>query len=93
MNTKNQKKRAVIDRMDAQRATLLVGDEETERTVLVENLPQGAKEGMWLTLEETEEDLLHIQIDEEETVRRKKLMKQKLDKLRQRSKGSKFRRL
>jgi hypothetical protein len=37
--------RAVIDRIEAESAILLVGDREHERRVPVDDLPEGAKEG------------------------------------------------
>lgn len=43
--------RAVIDRIvDGTHAVLLVGEEETELVMPVNNLPAGAREGTWLSL-------------------------------------------
>lgn len=80
-------KKAVIDRIvDGQLAILLVGEDETERTVSVAELPEGANEGVWLILHEDG----RIEIDQEETTRTDNRIQNKLAMLRSKQ-GSKFR--
>jgi hypothetical protein len=41
---------AVVDRIEGDRAVLLVGDDEAEHLVAASDLPEGATEGSWLTV-------------------------------------------
>ena len=81
--------KAVIDRIvDDKYAVLLVGENETEVTIFKEVLPDGAKEGTWLKVVLTDGKLEKIDIDTTETASREIEIKNKMDKLRQKSKSN-----
>ncbi|GAK14422.1 DUF3006 domain-containing protein [Geomicrobium sp. JCM 19039] len=81
---------AVIDRIeDSIHAVLLVGEDEKERIVSVEALPDGVKEGEWLQLTIDDDQVTHIQQDREETERRESRIKNKMQQLQQK-KGNRF---
>lgn len=67
--------KAVIDRIvDGKHAVLLVGDEETEQIVPLNNLPDGVKEGIWLIVN----DNGSFEIDLEKTERTSSRIKDKM---------------
>jgi len=72
------KQYVVIDVISSDMATLLVGEEEKEWVVRVDELPGDSKEGDWLILND-EGNLLH---SPEMTKERKKKIRRKLDYLR-----------
>lgn len=77
--------KAVIDRIEEGKwAVLLVGQEQTERIVPVEQLPEDAMEGSWLRLQLDEETIRGIVVDAEETSALRSRMASKLDQLRSR---------
>ncbi|MCD8501611.1 MAG: DUF3006 domain-containing protein [Bacillaceae bacterium] len=56
--------KAVIDRVvDGDKVVLLVGNEETELVLGKEQLPEGAKEGMWVTVSLEGDKVKSITID------------------------------
>lgn len=74
--------KAVVDRIvDGQTAVLLVGDDEREMPVPVATLPAGAGEGSWLLFHPLDGSL---ELDEEETARRRAAIQDKLSRLRRR---------
>lgn len=79
--------KAVIDRIvDGKHAVLLVGEDETERVLPVENLPDGAREGIWVILHEDGS----IVVDEAQTDLVKSRIQEKMALLRSKQ-NSKFR--
>lgn len=82
-------KKAVVEKIGTDLVTLLIGEEEQERIVSMEELPSGIKEGDWVTvtLDETGR-LITIQIDEQETLLAKNRIQDKMDALRSRSKSN-----
>ena len=77
--------RASIDRIvDRRHAVLLVGDGPTERIVPVTQLPEGAREGMWLRVRFDGDDLVEAAIDEEYTEEVTERIKGKMDQLKSR---------
>ena len=76
------KMKAVIDRFEADKAVLLVGEEQDALVVPRKSLPQGVKEGHWLKVDVEDDRVLSAEIDEEETARAKERIKEKLAKLR-----------
>ena len=76
-------KKAVIDRIeDNTWAVLLIGQEQTEKIVPVEQLPKEAKAGTWLRLRLEEDKIQEIIVDAEETTALRGRVASKLDKLR-----------
>lgn len=73
--------KAVIDRFEESQAVLLVGEQERKLIVSRKDLPRGAKEGSWLKIELEGERLLSAMIDEDETVRAKQRIADKLERL------------
>ena len=83
--------RAVIDRIvDDTTAVLLIGPEETEKQVRVEDLPEGAAEGDWLILDVDQDPFTIVDIDTELTDARRAAIDDKLDRIRQRQTGNRF---
>jgi predicted O-methyltransferase YrrM len=79
------KEKAVIDRIvDGQHAVLLVGEDEIERVVPVDQLPPGAVEGAWLQLLIEDGRLVEATLDAEETEGTKQRIDDKMAQLRAR---------
>ncbi len=77
--------KAVIDRIvDGKQAVLHVGDRETEWILPVNELPAGAKEGIWLRVGVDGNRLVDIEIDEQETGQRAAGISEKMRMLRER---------
>ncbi len=57
--------KAVIDRIENDLAILLVGDQEIQVDIPVSLLPDGAKEGSWLTID------MKLDLDAEQQQRKK----------------------
>jgi hypothetical protein len=77
--------RAVLDRVEEGRhAVLLVGTEARELILPAEQLPEGAREGMWLRLTLEGDAVVELAIDVAETATRGARIEQKLDRLRSR---------
>ena len=75
--------KAVVDTISEDMVTLLVGEEEQVVIVDISSLPAGAREGGWLTRRNNGTFVL----DKEETKKRRKRVKGKLDMLREQTKG------
>jgi hypothetical protein len=83
--------RAVIDRIvGGTTAVLLIGPEETEKHVAVEDLPEDAAEGDWLILDVDHDPFDIVSIDTELTDARRAAIDEKLDHIRQRQTGNRF---
>jgi hypothetical protein len=83
--------RAVIDRMvDGTTAVLLIGPEETEKHVAVDDLPEGTVEGDWLILDVDQDPFQIVGLDTELTEARRAAIHEKLDRIRQRQTGDRF---
>jgi predicted O-methyltransferase YrrM len=80
------KEKAVIDRIvDGQHAVLLVGEDEIERVIPVEQLPEQAAEGVWLQVRFEGNRLVEATVDMEETGRTQQRIDEKMSQLRGRS--------
>ena len=78
-------KTAVIDRIvDGSKAVLLVGEEEDELVVAVDELPPQAKAGQWLRVRLEGDRLVAAAIDQAETAQVEARIDDKLARLRQR---------
>ena len=85
--------RAVIDRVvDGVTAVLLIGPDETEKHVPVDDLPEGAAEGDWLILDVDQDPFQIVGIDTELTDARRAAINEKLDRIRHRQTGNRFNR-
>ena len=74
--------KAVVDRIvDGVHAVLLVGEEEAERVVAVDALPQGVAEGTWLWVRFHGDQLVEAEIDHQETQATRARIKAKLELL------------
>ncbi|MBF8304385.1 MAG: hypothetical protein HW399_760 [Dehalococcoidia bacterium] len=73
--------KAAIDRIDEGIVVLLVGPEERELAVPVGQLPPGVQAGDWLRVTIVNGQLKQVELDREETKRRRERIKAKLDKL------------
>ena len=80
MNTEKKDRFAVIDSISDGVGTLLVGEDERKIIVGLDLLPGGAKEGDWLEITDKGNFLAAPEVTE----KRKKVMKSKLDMLRNR---------
>lgn len=87
------KKKGVIDRIEDQKlAVILLENEGIEFVVEKERLPEEAKEGTWLFISVENEEITHMTIDESKTNQTLLDAQTKLDRIRDKSKGSKFKR-
>jgi hypothetical protein len=78
-------RKAVIDRVeDGKWAVLLVGRDELEKIIHVDQLPQGARAGLWLKVRLEEDRVSDIEMDEAETRAAQARVSSKLEMLRQR---------
>jgi hypothetical protein len=77
------KTKAVIDRFEADKAVLLVGEEEDKLIIPRVSLPPGAKEGQWLQIDVEDDRVLAASLDENETKKAKERIAEKLARLRQ----------
>jgi hypothetical protein len=79
------RQKAVIDRIvDGQHAVVLVGEEEREIILPVEQLPAGIGAGIWLQVELEDDLITEITIDPEETARVERRIAGKMALLRRR---------
>ncbi len=75
--------KAVIDQIvEGKKAVLLIGDKEELWTVDLGQLPEGVKEGTWLSVEIVEDVISILNVDHEESERAKKRVTEKLEELR-----------
>jgi len=80
-----RRQKAVIDRIeDGKYAVLLVGSRQVEKSIPVEQLPEGARAGSWLKVRVTDDSVKDILVDEEETQAARARVQTKLDMLRNR---------
>lgn len=79
--------RAVVDRIVAGIAVVLVGESETEYQVPVSTLPDGARAGSWLRVVVGDMGITAMSIDAEETANVQSRIEEKLNRLRQRGRG------
>lgn len=59
------KTKAVVDRVEAGKAVVLVGDEEERLVVPMASLPAGTKEGTWLEVDVEDDRILSAKLDPE----------------------------
>jgi len=74
--------KAVIDRFEGDRAVLLLNDGQEQIIAFRKVLPTEAKQGDWLQIEIKNEEVVTAVIDEEETIRAKQRIAEKLAKMR-----------
>jgi len=86
-------KKGIIDRIeDDKTAVILVETENSEYVVPKKILPGGAKEGSWLSFTVHNQEIINIEIDQIKTAETLYHAKNQLDRIRKKSKGSKFKR-
>ena len=76
------KVKAVIDRFEGDKAVVLVGEEQDRLVVPRAELPNDAKEGDWLIADVEDDRILSAELDQDETVRAKERIAEKLARLR-----------
>ncbi|GKV67282.1 MULTISPECIES: DUF3006 domain-containing protein [unclassified Sporosarcina] len=82
-----------IDRMeDGRFAVLLVEDTGEEFIADVTALPEGAKEGVYVTITLVDDKITELVINRQETEVMEKKIEEQLKKVKSRSKGSRFKR-
>ncbi|WP_026672099.1 DUF3006 domain-containing protein [Alkalihalobacterium bogoriense] len=82
-----------IDRIvDQQNAVIVIEQLKKEITVPILSLPQGSKEGSWLTFELTNQKAGNFKLQSEITFEKNKVIEEKLDQLRAKRTTSKFQR-
>jgi hypothetical protein len=80
---KPRRQKAVIDRIEEGKwAVLLVGREQRERVVPLEELPEGMQTGAWLKVRLGEQGVEDVVVDEEETAKVRGRVESKLEQLR-----------
>ncbi|MDQ0255451.1 hypothetical protein J2S74_002833 [Evansella vedderi] len=78
--------KAVIDRIvDDKYAVIIVGDEENEHVIPLEQVVDGAKEGTWLHVVIKNNKIIEMLIDQETTNSTKRRIQNKMELLRRRS--------
>lgn len=73
--------KAVIDRIENDIVTLLVGEKDDEYEIEVSQLPTGATEGYWLLVEIDGSKIGKIELDKDETVAVEKRISEKRARL------------
>jgi hypothetical protein len=76
------KTKAVIDRIDSEKATILVGDDQERLVITKSLLPPGSKEGDWLKVDIEDDHIFKVEKDKETTAQSKSRIASKLDQLR-----------
>lgn len=85
--------RGVIDRMtDQNKAVILIESTKEELVISQDELPQGAQAQDWVILKREAETYKVIAIDEQQTKQQAEKIQSLQEKLRARSRGSKFKR-
>ena len=85
--------KGVLDRFtDNNQAVILIEEINKELVISRDQLPTGAKESDWLTLNKTDDTFKVISIDREKTEREMQRSLNFRDQLRAQSKGSRFKR-
>lgn len=85
--------KGVIDRIEGNTATILIESEGRELTLKAEELPEGATEDTWLSLETEDEKVVSVEIDEKETEERKESAEDMMRRLREDSGTTEFERV
>jgi nitrogen regulatory protein PII-like uncharacterized protein len=70
--------KATIDRFEADKAVLIVGENEEEYIVPRSSLPRGVVQGLWLLVEVENNHVINAIVDEDETVKVKKRIVEKI---------------
>ncbi|UOE96248.1 DUF3006 domain-containing protein [Alkalihalobacillus sp. LMS39] len=82
-----------IDRIvDQQNAVIVIEQLKKEITVPILSLPQGSKEGSWLTFELTNHKAVNFQLQTDITIEKNKTVEEKLNRLRAKRTTSQFQR-
>jgi hypothetical protein len=81
---------AIVDRITDGLAVILVGDEETEHHVPVEELPAGVAEGTVVAVRLRDDRLEVMHAEPGETERQRVEMRERLSRLRQERGGGRF---
>lgn len=84
--------KGMVDRYEGEQAVILAVETNQEWIVQKSDLPAGCEKGTWLSFEEKEEGLSHLQIEFGLTQEKKQSAENLLQSIRSRSKGSKFKR-
>lgn len=85
--------KGVLDRFaDLDQAVLLVEELDKEFVLKVSDFPAGSKPGMWFDIELINNEVETLVINKEKTNKEFQRSADLMEKLRERSKGSKFRR-
>lgn len=80
-----RRQKAVIDRIEEGKyAVLLVGNKQVEKSIPVEQLPEGARAGSWLKVRVTDDGVRDMLVDETETQAAQERVRSKLEMLRDR---------
>jgi hypothetical protein len=78
----DREQKAVVDRFEAGKAVLLVGEREEQLVVDRGQLPAGTREGDWLRVEVTDDVLIRAEADRAETKAASERIAAKLERLR-----------
>ncbi|SES29464.1 DUF3006 domain-containing protein [Salipaludibacillus aurantiacus] len=82
-----------LDRIeDGKFGVILVEDIGKEYMVPKNNLPDGAREGMWLTVTIEDEEVKSIEINRTKTIGLQQKIDSQMERIRKKKKGSKFKR-
>lgn len=85
--------KAVLDRIvDQQHAVILAETIGEDYIVPVDRLPSGAQEGSWLLVDCSDGEVVNITLDSHTTASREKEVAETLNRLKKKSRGSKFKR-
>ncbi len=86
-------KKGVIDRIEDEKyAVILVETEGSEYVVLKDRLPEGAKEGSWLKFTVVKQEITQMKLEQHQTDVAHRNAKDQLNRIRKKSKGSKYKR-
>ncbi|MGM8215948.1 DUF3006 domain-containing protein [Bacillaceae bacterium W0354] len=87
-----KKYKAVLDRIEDQYAVILAESVNKEFLVAQSELPEGSEEGTWFIVSTENGEIIDLTIDENKTEARKNQISEKLNRLRNKKSGSKFKR-
>lgn len=77
---------AVVDSISGDKASILISEEEVERVIPIDVLPEGCKEGDWLQIKMDGDEIVNITLDRETTGNRRASIEKKMEELRKRMK-------
>lgn len=83
---------AVLDRIEEGKATILVESIGKEYVIEATSLPKDASEGMWLVVEIDAEQIIVLDVNLEKTAVQKQQIGEQMERIRKKSRGSKFQR-